>query len=84
MKPITFYGQTHTIAENQPEYMPLPAHIDDASGTITCCWHATWRDRLAILFTGRVWHQVLTFGRPLQPQRFVTERPFTVEPETKG
>jgi hypothetical protein len=75
VKPITFFGQTHVIAENQPQYLPLPAHIDDTTGTMTFCWSLSLVERLQVLFSGRVWHQVLTFGKPLQPQRFVATRP---------
>lgn len=74
MTPIHFKGQTVVFAENQPEYLPLPAHID-AEGRITCCWQLTWKERLQLLFGGKLWHQVLTFHSPLQPQLLLTERP---------
>jgi hypothetical protein len=73
-----FDGQTAVIAENQPQYLPMPAHISP-TGDVTCCWQLTWRERLQLLFTGEIWHQIRTFSRPLQPQRLSTKRPEGME-----
>lgn len=72
-----FPGHNVVFAENQPEYLPLPAHIDraDPQGCTTFCWRLTLRERIKLLFTGRLWHQVLTFRSPLQPQLLHVERP---------
>ena len=78
MKLIEFPEQTLVIAKNQPEYMPLPAHrfaANAAEGRIAFCWQLTWRERLHLLWTGLIWHQVLTFGRALQPQLLTVEKP---------
>jgi hypothetical protein len=75
MKPISFPQQTVVFAKDQPEYLPLPAHVD-AEGVVTFCWQLSWRDRLRMLVTGKLWHQVLTFHRPLQPQRPSSQSPF--------
>jgi hypothetical protein len=77
MQLISFPEQTKVIAENQPEYSPLPAHRfrHEAEGRIACCWRLTWRERFTLLFTGKVWHQVLTFGHSLQPQKLTIEKP---------
>lgn len=77
MKLIEFPEQTVVIAKNQPNYMPLPAHQfhGDPYGRIACCWKLTWKERISILFTGLVWHQVLTFNQPLQPQLLTVEKP---------
>ena len=32
-------------------------------------------ERLQILLTGRIWHEVLTFNGPLQPQMLMVEKP---------
>lgn len=69
-----FEGQTALIAENQPEYIPMPAHISP-EGVVTCCWHLTWRERFRLLLTGEIWHQILTFRTDLQQQKLSTERP---------
>ena len=77
MNIINFSEQTCVFAKDQPQYRPLPAHIDkgDPEGRLTCCWSLTWRERLRVLWTGKLWHQVLTFNQPLQPQLLLTEKP---------
>lgn len=76
MNLVEFPEQTVVIAKDQPEYLPLPAHqFRDAEGRIACCWQLSWRERFRILITGRLWHQVLTFGQPLQPQLLSVEKP---------
>lgn len=74
---IEFPEQTVVIANDQPEYMPLPAHVfaNDPEGRIACCWKLTWRERLAVLWRGVLWHEVLTFRQPLQPQLLSVEKP---------
>ncbi len=63
-----------TYGENQPEYLPLPAHRA-SDGTVTSCWKASLRERLKILLTGRVYLQLLTFQQPIQPQLLLAEKP---------
>lgn len=76
MKLIEFPEQTTMIAKNQPQYRPLPAHrFGDTDGRIAFCWSMSWRERLRVLLTGRIWHQVLTFDHPLQPQLLTVEKP---------
>lgn len=76
MKLIEFPEQTVVIAKDQPQYRPLPAYqFGDAEGRIACCWSLSWKERLHLLLTGRLWHQILTFNQPLQPQLLTVERP---------
>lgn len=76
MRVIEFPEQTVVIAKDQPEYRPLPAHIfGDEQGTIACCWQLTLWERIRVLFTGKIWHQVLTFNQRLQPQLLTVEKP---------
>ena len=76
MKTIEFKEQTVVIAKDQPEYLPLPAHqFNDKDGRIAFCWKLTWREKLKVLFTGVIWEQVLTFNKPLQPQKLETAKP---------
>lgn len=76
MELIEFEEQTVIIANNQPEYLPLPAHqFNDERGRIAFCWKMTWRERIKVLFTGLLWQQVLTFNQPLQPQKLETIKP---------
>lgn len=82
MNLIEFPEQTAVIAKDQAPYLPLPAHIvvDDPEGRIICCWRLTWRERVRLLFGAVIWHHVLTFGKPLQPQALELESPFKAIP----
>ena len=71
---IEFPEQTVVIAKDQPEYQPLQAHVA-VDGTVTCCWQLTESERQEVLRTGLIWHQVHTFGHPLQPQLLMVEKP---------
>lgn len=76
MRLIDFPEQNTVFAKDQPEYKPLPAHrVDGPEGRIICCWSLTWRERLRVLFSGSIWHQVLTFNQPLQPQLLSVAKP---------
>jgi hypothetical protein len=78
MRPIDFPGSNSMFAKDQPKYVPLPAlRLHD--GQVTCCWQLSWRERLTLLFTGKLWHTVLTFNRPLQPQMMSVKRPEIVQ-----
>lgn len=76
--PIEFPEQTDIIAKDQKEYLPLPAHVNRESDwrEVTSCWKLTWYERILILFTGRVWSTLMTFGGPVQPQIIRIESPF--------
>lgn len=74
MTPASFAGQNVVFAKDQPEYLPLPARRE-ADGTVTTCWAFSWRERLAVLFRGRLFLDVLTFNHPLQPLRPYVEPP---------
>lgn len=77
MNLIEFPEQDVVIAKDQPQYHPLPAHRfkGDRQGRIACCWKLTWKDRVKILWSGVIWHQILTFNQPLQPQLLTAEKP---------
>lgn len=76
MKLIEFPEQTVVIAKDQPEYLPLPARrFAGDSGRIVCCWKLSLRERLKILWSGVIWHEVLTFNKPLQPQKLEVDKP---------
>lgn len=74
MRLIDFPERTKLIAEHQPEYLTMPAHISP-EGVITCLWALTWRERLRVLIQGRLWHQIMTFHKPVQPQLISVHRP---------
>lgn len=67
---VRFPEVNRTYAENQPQYRPLPCYAvpEDREGKIFFCWRLSLWQRLRILFTGRIWHMVMTFNQPLHPQ----------------
>jgi len=69
LRPEKSDGTNITFAANQPEYEPLPALlVEGEQGIVVFCWRMSFWQRILVLFTGRIWHSVLTFRRPLQPQ----------------
>lgn len=77
MTPIEFEGCNTTIAKDQPQYIPLPA-LSLHGGDVTFCWRLTWKERIKLLFTGTLWHTVMTFRHPLQPQMLSVTMPDVV------
>jgi hypothetical protein len=80
MTAIKFPEMNRVIAKDQPEYQPLPAYVgwldsDKSIHLVTFCWKLTWRERLAVLFRGVLWHSVMTFNKPLQPVLLQTQKP---------
>ncbi len=77
MKLIPFKESNREYAADQPEYQTLPAWRArvDSQGRLVCCWQLTPLERLKVLFTGVVWHQILTFNKPLQPQLVTADKP---------
>lgn len=76
---IDFPEKTVDIAKDQDEYMTMPAHIAQ-DGTVTCCWKLSREEIRQVVETGEIWHQILTFGGPLQPQLLLTYKPEMGEP----
>jgi hypothetical protein len=79
MEPVEFEGQNCVYAEDQPEYLPLPAH-KTSGGTVISCWKLSLKERVKIFFTGRLWFNVLTFNQPLQPQLPSVDKPQMLTP----
>lgn len=85
MNLIEFPEQNTVIARNQKEYLPMPVHrfANDPQGRTVCCWQLSWRERIYLLLTGQIWHQILTFNGPMQPQLLTVEKPELINPELK-
>jgi hypothetical protein len=73
MTPIKFPGCNCTYAKDQPEYLPLPARKTEDS-VVTSCWKLRMIERLRVAISGKVYVHVMTFNKPLQPQK-VTVKP---------
>jgi hypothetical protein len=75
MKPVEFPEQNVVFAKDQPQYQPLPA-FKAPDGEVITCWKATWRERIYLFLTGKLWWSCQTFNQPLQPQYPFVGRPF--------
>lgn len=83
MKPIPFKQQNTIFAENQSEYMPLPAHVtNDHNRQVTSCWRLSWKELFKLIFTRQVYVSVYTFGYPLQPQYLTIDVEEVIPDET--
>lgn len=70
MKPIEFKEQNIVFAKDQPQYKPLPAFRNEdpnGMGEVISCWNLTFKERLKLLFTGKLWVSLCMFGKPLTP-----------------
>ena len=56
---------TNRIAEDQEEYLTLPANID--SGIVSYAFKLTWKDVFKLIFKRRIYFYQITFGQSLQP-----------------
>ena len=66
---VKFPEHNIELGKDQPQYNSLPAHVDYKSAAcgMTFKVKLTFRQRLKLLFTGSIWIQQLTFGKPFQP-----------------
>lgn len=75
MKPVEFKHQTVIFAKDQPQYQPLPAlKIDSPEGEVISCWKLSVKERIKIVFTGRVWLSLMSFNKPLTPSYLSVNR----------
>ena len=75
MKPVKFDQVNIVFAEDQEEYMPLPAcRLKGAKCPVITAWKLTIWERIKLLFTGRLWLAMLTFNKPLQPVILTTKK----------
>lgn len=75
MKAVRFKHQNIVFAENQPEYQQLPAlKIDGPEGLVVSCWQMSFKDRMKVLFTGKVWLSLMSFNKPLTPSFMSVDR----------
>ena len=75
MKPVEFKHQNIVFAKDQPEYQPLPAlRIDSPAGEVVSCWKLSFKERVKIIFTGRVWLSLMSFNKPLTPSFLAVNR----------
>ena len=77
MKSIKFAEDNIEVAKNQPQYYTVYAQkiAEEQGGGLLMLMRLSWRERFSILFKGKVWLSILTFGAKLQPFRLSTKKP---------
>ena len=81
MKIIDFKGRNAIFGANQPEYLPLYAYRhEDNEGTVSSCWKLSFRERLRVLITGRMYVSLMTFNTPICPQFVSLDNPVQPKP----
>ena len=73
-----FPEQNAVLGADQKEYTALPCHRVNSSPerhTIVCV-KLSLKQRLLVLFTGKVWITTLTFGQLFQPLLVEVKKPF--------
>jgi hypothetical protein len=75
MKALNFKEVNVQAAKDQEQYLTLPGYRDHSvEGQFTFCMGLSFRERLRILFRGRIWVGLLTFQGPITPSRFSTKK----------
>ena len=71
MKAIEFKEQNSQIAKDQDKYLTLPSfRAKDDNGTMITCNYLSFKERLKVLFTGKIWMSEWTFNKPITPRSF--------------
>jgi hypothetical protein len=75
MKPIEFKEQNIVFAKDQPEYQPLPAlKKKTEEGEVVSCWKLSFKERIKILFSGKIWLSLMSFNKALTPSYLTTKK----------
>jgi len=74
MKAIHFKEENCVYAENQPQYLPIPAH-KTPEGVVITCYNLTFWESVRVLCGAKIWVTCLTFNKPLQPQKLSINNP---------
>lgn len=85
MKPIEFKEQSVIVAKDQPEYLPLPAYIDPnhPQGEVVFCMGLSIKERIKLLFTGKLWCALLCFHKPVTPSFFSVNKSDVISPSNE-
>jgi hypothetical protein len=69
MRAIEFKEVNKVLAKNSAKYKSLPIFLDGRSeGVAVSCYRLSFKERLKVLFSGKIWHGQMTFHKPFQPQ----------------
>ncbi len=72
-KSVEFPYQNLVIAKDQPQYTPLPVCVLGENQSVVSCWEIPPEALEEVRKTGKIYIQVMTFGKPLLPLRVATD-----------
>lgn len=77
MTAIEFEESNMVLAKDQPQYVPLPVHVNpmDPDVPVTACFELSEEEIVQIVATKRIWHTQICFGQAVQPIRMSTTKP---------
>lgn len=82
MKAIQFKEQTVILAENQPEYTPLPVFINDSpEREMVACFELSQEEMDVLIKSRQIWFTQFTFGNLFQPVHLQVQSPFATNQE---
>lgn len=81
MKPIRFKECNVEYAKGQEEYTTLPGFADTANGCAITCYKMSFRDLLKVIFTRKIYLNLLTFNGPLTPQQLTVNKKEVINPK---
>lgn len=87
MLPIKFPEANCVLAENQPQYTPLPVFVEykgvlengkvkEIPWSMTACFELSDDEIKEIARTGKLYHTQMVFGNNFQPIMLSTKNPF--------
>jgi hypothetical protein len=66
-------GSSLVLYGSDQNYITMPAiRRNDQFGVVTSCWRLSVFERCKVLLTGRIYVSLMTFGKPIQPQKLTT------------
>lgn len=78
LEPEEFPQVNVHIAENQEEFLTLPAHVTE-DARVVCCFHVTPEQMADMARTGQLWIQIFTQNGTIQPFSLHTGSPFPTD-----
>lgn len=80
MKSKEFKEVNVRVAEDQPEYITLPAYFNPDEGSMTFCFELSEDEMNRIKATGEIWFKQFTGGKEMQAIYMSTNKEDLIKP----
>lgn len=75
MEPIDFKERNCIYGEGQDEYKSLPAYVHNTKERqVVSCWKLSFFERCKVMFSGKIYMSLMTFGKPLTPSKLTVNK----------